>query len=47
MIPKLRGWHVSTCCLVGERSVVGRSRIARTGGRGGSENAGISSDKEK
>ncbi len=31
--------------LVGERSVVGRSRSGSDGGRGGSENAGISSEK--
>jgi hypothetical protein len=31
--------------LVGERSVNGRSRIARCGGRNGSDYAGMSSDK--
>ncbi len=31
--------------VVGERSAVGRSRTVRTGGRGGSEDAGISSAK--
>jgi len=30
---------------VGERSVVGRRQTARTAGRGGSENAGMSSEK--
>ena len=32
--------------LVGERSVVGRRQTVRTAGRSGSENAGMSSEKE-
>ena len=32
--------------LVGERSMVGRRQTVRTAGRSGSENAGMSSEKE-
>ena len=32
--------------MVGERSVVGRRQTGRTAGRGGSENAGMSSEKK-
>ena len=37
---------LDTSCLVGERSVVGRRQTVRTAGRSGSENAGMSSEKE-
>jgi hypothetical protein len=39
------GCSSANYCGVGERSVVGRSHTVRSGGRGGSENAGISSEK--
>ena len=42
--PKLR--ITQLCVVVGERSVVGRSRTVRSGGRIRSENAGISSEKK-
>ena len=42
--PKLRIQHL--CCVVEEHSIVGRSMIERTYGRGRRENAGISSESK-
>ena len=42
---RIRGCMFFGMCVVGERSTVGRSRTGRSGGRGGSDYAGMSSEK--